>query len=153
MIIIRRESIRGKFFIVARDGKRVLAKKPWSKDFTVSKAKRIFRQNNTFTEGLTKRKLISRPSFEEVTDRRKKPSIPRKIPYRVVISGRLKDGTVIRASSMAKLWDNFNEAKEEADKSFLELLSAEISDMYDADEGLKHINEVVSLRSEIIFVR
>ena len=153
MVEIKREKRKGKFTAVAREKGKIIASKKLTKDFTITKARRIFKHNKTFTEGLSKRKLVSRPDFTETTDKRRNPRIPKKIPFRVVVSGLLKDGTIIAASSMAKLWDNFEEAKAEAEKSFLERLAFEMGDDYDADEGMKSIREVKSIRTEVIIVR
>ena len=57
------------------------------------------------------------------------------------------------ASSQTKFWGSILEAKIEAEKSFFEMLAFTIKDVYDADEGLKLIDEVVSIRKGIKFNR
>lgn len=153
VVTIKREKIRGKFFVVARDKRKIIEKRKWTRDFTIEKAKRIFRSNQTFDKNIKVRTLKSRPDFREFTDSSKAPKKPKAIPFRVIVIGTLKDGSIISASSMSKVWSSVFEARKTAEESFLERLAFELKDIYDADEGIKLMDMVVSIKQELIFVR
>lgn len=169
---IERVKIRGRFFIVAKEkiitttkervnnkfvetekeSIRVVDKKLWSKKFTLKKAKSLFKKNNTLQENIQRVSLKTRP-FDEFIDNSKNPTRPRNRPFRFFVSGLLKDGRTVAASSRMQFWESILEAKSEAEKRFFEMLAFTIKDVYDADEGLKLIDNVVSIEKGIKFNR
>ncbi len=169
---ITREKIKGKFFIIAREKElittkkridnkfeiseqekiSIVAKKRASRDFTLKKAKSIFKSTNTFEKNIERVSLKTRP-FDEFIDTSPSPSKPKNRPFRFFITGLLKDGRTIGASSKMQLWGSILEAKSEAEKRFFEMLAFTLRDVYDADEGMKLVDEVVSVKKGVIFNR
>lgn len=167
---ITREQIKGKFFIIAREKDlitvrkkiqnkfideeqekiRIVAKKRWSKNFTLKKAKVIFKHKNTFDENI-ERIILKTKTYDEFIDTSPSPSKPRARPFRYFIIGLLKDGRTIGASSRTQLWDSILEAKEEAEKRFFEMLAFTIKDIYDEDEGKSLVKEVRSIEQGVKF--
>lgn len=147
-VVIKREKINNKFFIVARDNKKIIAKKKVTKGFTVNKAKSIFKRNNTFDANIERIDLKTKP-YDEFVDTSPSPSRPRTRPFRYFIIGLLKDGRTIGASSRTERWDSILEAKKEAEKRFFEMLAFSIKDVYDEDEGKKLVKEVLSIKQGI----
>ncbi len=169
---ITREKRKGKFFIIAReevltttkeriDGEfiekkkksiKIVGKRRVEKGFSLKKAKSLFKKNKTLNEDIQRISLKTRP-FDEFIDNSQNPTRPKNRPFRFFITGLLKDGRTVGASSRMQFWESILEAKSEAEKRFFEMLAFTIRDVYDADEGLKLIDEVVSLEKGIKFNR
>jgi hypothetical protein len=169
---ITREKIKGKFFIIAREKylitvkkrinnkfitedtetTKIVAKKKWNRKFTLKRAKSIFKNNNTFDKNI-QRITLKTKNFDEFIDSSPSPSIPKQRPFRYFITGLLKDGRTIAASSRTRFWGSILEAKNEAEKRFFEMLAFTIKDMYDANEGIKLVKEVISIKQGIKFNR
>ena len=149
---IKRESFRGHYYVVVRDKGRFKSRRKWNQKFTIRKASHKFRRDNTLTKDLAKRKLKSRPDLTEIVDSSKRPKIKKGIPFRVVATGLLKDGAVIGASSQARVWGNYNQAKDAAITNFWERVAQHFNQEYDADTGFQFENKVKSVKFTTIKV-
>ena len=149
---IKIETVRGRYFLLLRDKGRIRARRRWNQKFTLRKGASLWRKNKTLDINISKRKLVTRPEFTEVTDFNKRPKIRENIPFRVIITGILKDGTVISASSQSRLWGSFDEAKEAALINFYERVAQHFNQEYEADEGLKFQDEIRSIKMRSVAI-
>lgn len=144
-IKIKREKFRGKFYVVARDNGKILDRKLYSKDFTVKKAKNIFRSNRTFERHIDRNRLTSSKwakqrgyYIDEISDFETGKQNKHYEQYQYVVKGRLQDGREVFGRSN-KYDSDFplEEAKAEARRRFFSNLSSALSeDIYDEDKGI-----------------
>ena len=150
---ISRVSIKNKWYVVIRNDRgQFIDRRKWSRKFNLHVAASKFRRDNALKENISKRKLISRPEFTEITDTSKKPKIKKDLPFRVVVTGLLKDGTVISASSQARRWESFHDARESAETNFWERVAQHFNQDYDAETGQAFDNQIKSMDSITIMV-
>jgi len=152
-ITIKREKVRGKYYIAIRKSGRYISRRKWTKKFTLKQASRLYKKNQSLNERISKMKLVN---VTEIKDSRplKLANIPKSVQKFQVISWVIIDGSEISARSYqrARTSDNLNFSKQES----LEFLYARIGALYmfesDIELGEKYLKDnKIRINQEVIY--
>jgi len=164
MVTIKLKRINGRNYFLATDkGKYVTRRKQKGSKLSLENAKNIFRQNQTFIEGrkATRVKLTNVTEFTKsqtiTRNEKKRPLITtgkNKHNSQITLSAKLRDGTVIHARSSQIKGRKTQTAIKEATVSLFERIDQHFNQgSYDATEGLKRVNEVLSLTQGYVYYK
>ena len=141
---IKREKWGNKYQIVARDEHgRIFSRAKWRQNFSLPKAKNIFKANNTFNKEVKRAKLKNVWEIQDERRAARKPPASRTARIQYFVEGKLPDGSLITARSQQ--YDSSYSKRlmrDEAHESFLERLAQSQNLSYDAEDGQKVMDDI-----------
>lgn len=146
MITIKRETFRGRYFVVARDpptrkglkGK-VQDRKKWGKNFQLPQARILFKKSMSFSKGVSVQKLAK---VKEVSDFRKDFRIPAKQVYQFVVEAVIKGEKITARSRKHERSFPVSLARKEALESFHERVAQKLGFDYEARLGISALEKM-----------
>lgn len=137
-ISIKREKYRGKYYIVARDGRKTIDRRVWTPDFSTEKAKRLFRNNRSLHEGKSSVRLVNVTEIIDSRPKARRPSGKAQYFYEATIRGKR---IVARSMNRTASEKTDKQMREEAEDNFLARVSAAVVGESDTDEARKYISK------------
>jgi len=167
---VKRQRYGRRYVYVAYDnGKRTSFRYVKGSDLTLNEAKELYKENKTFKRDVKRtefKKVVEIVKTREVKrskdgkfDLRGRPTEPKHIRAQYVVEGYVKKDkkSVCVVARSQSLTDGISkeEAKQKAWESFYEKVSETIygNGVYDADEGIKHLNKITNLREGWVYYK
>ena len=142
----------GYLIILRNDRGHIIARRKWSKNFTLSKAEKLFKKNHSFSETLIKTKLVNVTEVVDWGDGR----IPKRAGcFQAIVKAVIGDNKEVVAGR-SKQYDlgtkSKREAMIEARENFYRLIDKIFSGGYDSDDGEKIvINKNISMKEGFVY--
>lgn len=137
IVNIKRENWNHKFRVVARQNGKLVAHAKWNQKFNLTRARSIFKSNNTFRKEIIRTKLTNVSEVIDFSDAPRKPSGDQSKKFQYFIEGfdRKNNIKITARSRQFLVGERAEVLKAEAFESFYERYAQARGADYNADTG------------------